>query len=129
MNGNVPLNLENSYSTEESSAIARLIWVLIFSDEIVDPHEVLFFDQALKMLGITQESFKESLSVPMESVYEVIRRMPARKRRECGTLLRLTVTSDGLVDLAELSKLNSILEKAAVFRPDNPHLKKMEGGF
>jgi hypothetical protein len=118
-----------SFDPEESLAVARLVWLLIFSDGSLDRRESDFFEKTILALHVTASEFEKSLSQPEESVYETIRKMPSEKRRACGTLLRLAVCSDEVVELSELSKLNSILEKAAIFRPDRKNMKKSEGGF
>jgi len=119
----------NLFDESESLAVARLVWMLIFSDEVVDRRESDFFDQLLKNLKLTSETFETSLSQPEEWAYEVIRSMPAVKRRECGKVLRLAVGSNNKVDLSALSRLNEILENAAIFRPDKKTVKKSEEGF
>lgn len=123
------MKIENDFTTEESLAVVRLIWLLLFSDDAVDPNEADYFDKTLQDLKVSPQEFQASLSLPLASAYETIRQMPSGKRRECGTLLRLAVTSDGVVELTELSRLNDILEEAAVFRPDRRSSKKSEGGF
>ena len=121
--------IENEYTPEESNAIARLIWVLINRNGAVNKKEADYFANTLQLFDISRTDFDQSLSEPLEEVYAVIRRMPSLKRHECGKLLRLAVTSDGVVELAELSMLNDILEEAAIFRPDRKTQKKSEGGF
>lgn len=121
--------IENEYTPGESLAIARLIWVLINRNDAVNKKEADYFAKALQLLKIGKAEFDKNLAEPLDEAYSVVRAMPALKRHECGKLLRLAVTSDGVVELAELSKLNEILEEAAIFRPDRKSRRKSEGGF
>ena len=121
--------IENEYTPEESIAIARLIWVLINRNGAVNRKEADYFAKILQQLKTSRADFDQSLSQSMEETFGLVRRMPTLKRHECGKLLRLAVTSDGVVELAELSMLNDILEEAAIFRPDRKSQKKSEGGF
>lgn len=121
--------IENEYTPVESMAIARLIWVLINRNGAVNRKEADYFAKTLQLLKISKYDFDKALSEALDDVYSVVRAMPTLKRHECGKLLRLAVTSDGIVELAELSKLNEILEEAAIFRPDRRSQKKSEGGF
>jgi uncharacterized tellurite resistance protein B-like protein len=121
--------IENEYTPEESLAIARLIWLLINRNGAVNRKEADYFAKTLQLLKITRAEFDQSLSLSSDEAYALVRHMPTLKRHECGKLLRLAVTSDGVVELAELSMLNDILEEAAIFRPDRKSQKKSEGGF
>jgi len=95
----------------------------------VNQKEADYFTKTLQLLKVTRTDFDQSLSTTMDEAYAIVRRMHTLKRHECGKLLRLAVTSDGLIELAELSMLNNILEEAAIFRPDRKSQKKSEGGF
>lgn len=121
--------IENEYTPEESLAIARLIWILINRNSAVNRKEADYFAKTLQQLKISRSEFDQNLSTSEDTAYVVVRHMPSPKRHECGKLLSLAVTSDGKVELAELSKLNDILEEAAIFRPDRKAQKKSEGGF
>jgi len=121
--------IENDYAPEESLAIARLIWVLINRNGSVNRKEADYLAKTLQLLKITRVDFDQSLITPVDEAYTLVRRMPTLKRHECGKLLRLAVTSDGVIELTELSMLNDILEEAAIFRPDRKSQKKAEGGF
>lgn len=121
--------IENDYTPEESLAIARLIWLLINRSGDVNRKEADYLAKTLQLLHVARPDFDQSLSTPVDEAYALIRRMPTLKRHECGKLLRLAVTSDGVIELAELSMLNDILEEAAIFRPDRKSQKKSEGGF
>jgi len=115
------------FNPSESMAVARLVWVLIFSDGKVDPRESAFFEQMLESMNITSADFDASLSTPIESVYELVKEMPALKRRECASLLRVAISLDEVVVLSEVSRLNDILEKTAIFRPDRKNNVTEEG--
>lgn len=121
--------IENEYTHEESLAISRLIWMLISRNATVNRKESIYFDKTLQIFKIKRTEFDQSISMPEEEAYSVVRNMSSLKRHECGKLLRLAVTSDGVIELAELSMLNDILEEAAIFRPDKKAQKKSEGGF
>ena len=121
--------IENEYTPEESNAIVRLIWVLINRNGDVNSKDADYLAKTLQLLKITRADFDQSLSTQVDEAYTLVRRMPTLKRHECGKLLRLAVTSDGVIELAELSMLNDILEEAAIFRPDRKSQKKAEGGF
>jgi len=121
--------IENDYTPEESIAISRLIWLLINRNDGVNRKEADYFAKNLQLLKLSHMDFDQSLSAPLDEAYAIVRRMPTLKRHECGKLLRLAVTSDGVIELAELSMLNDILEEAAIFRPDRKSQKKSEGGF
>ncbi|MCX6307631.1 MAG: hypothetical protein NTY32_01970 [Bacteroidia bacterium] len=121
--------MENDYTLEESNAIARLIWFLINRNGAVNRKEADFFAKTLQLFKISRMDFDQSLSTSIDEAYNLVRHMPTQKRHECGKLLRLAVTSDGVIELAELSLLNNILEEAAIFRPDSKSQKKSEGGF
>lgn len=121
--------IENEYTPEESNAIVRLIWILINRNGAVNRKEADYLAKTLQLLKITRADFDQSLITPLDDAYSLVRRMPTLKRHECGKLLRLAVTSDGVIELAELSMLNDILEEAAIFRPDRKSQKKLEGGF
>ncbi len=121
--------IENDYTPEESIAIARLIWLLINRNDGVNRKEADYLAKTLQLLKIPRTDFDQSLTTPVEEAYALVRNMPTLKRHECGKLLRLAVTSDGKIELAELSMLNDILEEAAIFRPDRKSQKKSEGGF
>ena len=118
-----------TFNSPESMAVARLVWVLIFSDGGIDRRESDFFEQVLQSLNMSSKSFEDSLSDPIEHVYEVVKAMSAKKRRDCVKLFNQAVSSDDVVVLSELSSLNEILEKTEIFRPDNKDIKKSEGGF
>jgi len=121
--------IENEYTPEESIAISRLIWVLINRNDGVNRKEADYLAKTLQLLKVARTDFDQSLSAPVEEAYALVRHMPTLKRHECAKLLRLAVTSDGKIELAELSMLNDILEEAAIFRPDRKSQKKLEGGF
>lgn len=118
-----------TFNPPESMAVARLVWVLIFSDGGIDRRESDFFEQVLQSLNVSSKSFEDSLSDPIEHIYEVVKAMSAKKRRDCVKLFNQAVSSDDVVVLSELSSLNEILEKTEIFRPDNKDIKKSEGGF
>ena len=103
--------------------------MLIFSDGGVDRRESDFFEQMLQSMKISSETFESSLSEPVEHAYEVVKDMPLEKRRECAKLLKQAVGSDTVVALSELSRLNEILEKTSIFRPDKKNMGKTDGGF
>lgn len=113
----------------ESLAVARLIGILIFSDGEVDRQESDFFEQMLQSLNISSEDYEYSLSEPIDHSYEIVKSMSAKKRQLCVKLFRQTVNSDKVIELSELSRLNEILEKTEIFRPDKENLKKTEEGF
>jgi len=117
------------FDPSESLAVAKLVWMLIISDGGIDRRETVFFERLLQSLEISSEEFEASLPNPIESVYEIVKNMPAVKRRECGQLLRLAVRSDEVVVLSELSRLNEILEKTHILKPDKHTIQKSEGGF
>lgn len=119
----------NFFETSESLAVARLVWMLLFSDNIINRKESDFFEQTLQSMNLSSEMFESSLSVPLEQSYFVVKSMSALKRRECARLLSLAVASDNVVELSELSRLNDILEKVSIFRPDKKSTNKFEGGF
>lgn len=121
--------IENEYTPEESIAIARLIWVLINRNDGVNRKEADYLAKTLQLLKVSRTDFDQSLTTPVEDAFDLVRRMATLKRHECGKLLRLAVNSDGVIELAELSMLNNILEEAAIFRPDRKSQKKSEGGF
>lgn len=121
--------IENDYTPEESIAIARLIWLLINRNDGVNRKEADYLAKTLQLFKIPRTDFDQSLTTPVEEAYNLVRHMSTLKRHECGKLLRLAVTSDGKIELAELSMLNDILEEAAIFRPDRKSQKKSEGGF
>jgi uncharacterized tellurite resistance protein B-like protein len=121
--------IENEYTPEESNAIARLIWVLINRNGAVNRKESDYFSKILQLFKISRTDFDQKLTTPVDIAYDTVRHMPTIKRHECGKLLRLAVTSDGVIELSELSMLNDILEEAAIFRPDRKLQKKSEGGF
>lgn len=118
-----------TFNFSESMAVARLVWILIFSDGGIDRRESDFFEQMLQSMDISSELFESSLSEPVEHAYDVVKAMPTEKRRECAKLLNMAVGSDKVVVLSELSRLNDILEKTEIFRQDEKHSKKSEGGF
>jgi hypothetical protein len=117
------------FNTLESLAVARLVWDLIFSDNKLDRRESDFFEQMLQSMNLTSEKFESSLSDPIDHSYEVVRKMPVVKRRECGRLLRLVVDADHNVALSELSRLNEIIEQASIFRPDKQDAQKGNESF
>lgn len=111
--------MENSiFDYEESLAVARLIWILIFSDFEITRNESDFFQQTLIEFGLTQKEMETYLQSPEDECYETVRLMSSKKRSECGRLLRLAFNTDKNIDRKELSKLNDILIKAELFRPD-----------
>jgi hypothetical protein len=118
-----------TFDVSESLAVARLVCRVIFSDDGVDRQESDFFDNVLQKLALTSSDFESSLSEPIEHSYDVVKNMSADKRRQCVRLLRLTVNSDNVVELSELSRLNEILEKTEIFRPDKKNVKQSEEGF
>lgn len=113
----------------ESLAVAKLIWVLLFSDESIDRQESDFFEQVLHNFDLSSEDFETFLSEPVEHSYEIVKSMSAEKRRQCVKLLRMAVDSDKIVKLSELSRLNEILERTELFRPDKKNTKKTDEGF
>jgi uncharacterized tellurite resistance protein B-like protein len=118
------------YDTNEALSICRLVWSLIVSDDSIKASEIDYFNELLQHFKLSEEAFNEVASDSFEYALEHIRKMPSKKRLECGTLLRLAVTSDGSVDKPELAQLNAILEKAAIFRLDPSGSKRQsEGGF
>lgn len=121
--------IENEYTPQESLAIARLIWFLINRNGTVNQKEAAYFDKTLQALSISRQDFDQDFTSTVDFAYDLVRRMPSLKRHECGKLLRLAVTSDGVIELSELSMLNDILEEAAIFRPDRKTQKKSEGSF
>lgn len=89
-----------------------------------------YFKLLLRVFNLSQDALDNETSVSNEVAFEAVRNMPYIKRLECATLLRLAVTSDGKVDKPELTELNAILEKAAIFRMDPSNEKRQsEGGF
>lgn len=108
----------NLFSHKESLAVARLVWILLFSNNEITREESDYFKQILKDFGLTQEEIEAYLQKPEDETYEVIRNMPSKKRSECVRLFRIAVNTDNNVDRKELSKLNDILVKAELFRPD-----------
>lgn len=111
--------MENKiFSYDESLAVARLIWILIFSDFEITRNESDFFQQTLNDLDLTQKEIETYLKLPEEESFEIIRNMPSKKRSECARLLRMAYNTDESIDRIELSKLNDILTKAQLFRSD-----------
>ncbi|MDP4278277.1 MAG: hypothetical protein Q8914_11700 [Bacteroidota bacterium] len=108
----------NPFDFDESLAVARLIWILIDSDNNITNNESAYFRQSLEWLNITQKEIEDYLQLPEEEAFEVVRNMPSKKRSECATLLRLAFNSDFNMDRVELSKLNELLTRAELFRPD-----------
>lgn len=111
--------MENSiFNFDESLAVARLIWLLIFADSEITRNESDYFQQILNDFGLTQKEMETYLQSPEDECYETVRLMSSKKRSECGRLLRLAFNTDKNIDRTELSKLNDILTKAELFRPD-----------
>lgn len=131
LNAQHPIFFMNNihFDAIESLAVARLVRILIVSDGVVNRKESDFFEKMLQAMNVSTDILESSLSEPVEQTYEIIRNMTGVKRRECGRLLRLAISSDNVVDLSELSRLNDILENAALFRPDAKPMTKNEGGF
>jgi hypothetical protein len=107
-----------SFSYEESLAVVRLIWILIFSNNEITRNESDYFQKSLSDFGLTMKEIETYLQLPEEETYEVIRNMSSKKRSECGRLLRLAYNTDKSIDRKELSTLNEIINKAELFRPD-----------
>jgi len=118
-----------SFDISESLAIARLVYSLLISDETIGPQESDFFEQLLQNLNIKPAEFESSLSETIENAYKIVKVMPSVKRRECGRFLRMAVNADHSVELSELSRLNEILDKAFILRPDKKTNKKTDEGF
>lgn len=123
------IDIKQTYSLEEALSMARLVWSLIFSNDVVEKAESVFFQEVLNKLGITETRFSESLSTPLEDVYSLVRSMPAVKKQECATILRLAVHSDGKVDLSELNGLNEILFQTEIFKSDKTKVPKHDVSF
>jgi hypothetical protein len=120
---------EYMFDAGESLAVARMAWMLIFSDGAVHQGESEFFEKMLQDMHLSAVDFEQHLNTSEESDFELIRKMSSQKRRQCATLLRMAVGADGMVELSELSKLNFILGRAELFKPDRKDRKKDEGGF
>jgi len=118
-----------AFDISESLAVARLVYSLLISDEKVGRQESVFFEQLLQNLSIKRAEFELYLSEPIEETYEIVKRMPYPKRRECGRFLRMAVNADHTVELSELSRLNEILDRASILRPDKRTNKKSDEGF
>jgi hypothetical protein len=116
----------NPFNSGESLAVARLVWILIFSDDGITRKESDQFQQTLKFLGLTDDDMEENLQKPEEESFEIVRNMPSKKRIECGKLLRLAFSSSLEKDInkLEMSKLNDILMRAELFRPDKNNRKR-----
>jgi hypothetical protein len=112
-----------SFSYEESLAVVRLIWILIFSNNEITRNESDYFQKSLSDFGLTMKEIETYLQLPEEETYEVIRNMSSKKRSECGRLLRLAYNTDKSIDRKELSTLNEIINKAELFRPDKDSRK------
>jgi hypothetical protein len=123
------LEIKQTYLLEEALSIARLTWSLIFSNDVVEKAESIFFQELLNKLKLSQTCFSESLSKSLDEVYSVIRNMPAVKKQECATIFRMAVHSDGKVDLSELSGLNEILNQTEIFKSDKTNTPKHDVGF
>ncbi|HKL93406.1 MAG TPA: hypothetical protein VJ871_09045 [Bacteroidales bacterium] len=109
---------QSPFTYEESLAVARLIWIVLFSNEEITRNESDFFQQTLQYLQLSQSDLEDQLTFPDEDAYATIRGMKASKRSECARLLRMAVNSDGSVDRRELATLNEVLMRAELFRPD-----------
>lgn len=109
---------QSPFTYEESLAVARLIWIVLFSNEEITRNESDFFQQTLQYLQLSQKDLEDQLTFPDEDAYATIRGMKAAKRSECARLLRMAVNSDGNVDRRELATLNEVLMRAELFRPD-----------
>jgi len=118
-----------SFYFSESLSVARLVYSLLISDEKIGPLESAFFEQLLQNLNIKPAEFEFSLSETIENAYAIVKVMPSAKRRECGRFLRMAVNADNIVELSELSKLNEILDKASILRPDKKTNKKSDETF
>jgi len=121
----------NKYPFElfESIAVARLISLLIFSDGEVDRQESDFFEQVLQNMNVSSEDYEHSLFEPINHSFEIVKSMSAKKRQQCLMLFRQTVYSDKVIEFSELSRLNEILEKTEIFRPDKENFKNTDDGF
>lgn len=118
----------NPYTTEESLAVARLIWALLCSDQQISLNESNYFQQSLEYLGLTKPAFDRYLIVDEEKAYETVKAMSSTKRSHCATLLRLAYQSDQTVNSISLSTLNSMLTKAELFRSDTFKPKRHDEG-
>jgi uncharacterized tellurite resistance protein B-like protein len=111
------------FSFEESLAVARLIWILIYSDHEITRNESDFFNQSLDSLNVSQKELDDYMRIPEEEAYELVRNMPFKKRSECARLLRLAFDSDHNIDRIEMKKLNDILTRAELFRSEKKYRK------
>lgn len=118
-----------SFDIYESLAVARLVYSLLISDNSVGHQESVFFEQLLQNLNLKRTEFELNLSEPLEKTYDLVKKMPSAKRRECGRFLRMAVNADHIVELSELSRLNEILDKASILRPDKKTNKKSDESF
>jgi len=118
---------ENPFTTDESLAVARLIWALINSDQKITHNESDYFMQALTFLELKPAEFEAYLQLPEEMAYKTAKKMSASKRSQCATLLRLAYDSDQNVDRVELRKLNDILINASLFKFDGKNRKQDDG--
>jgi len=115
---------KSPFDFEESLAVARLIWMLIYSDQQITHNESDYFQQSLDYLNLTYNEFDDYLQLPEEEPFSIVRGLSSKKRSLCAMLLRLAYNSDQNVDRIELSKLNDILIRAELFRSDNNKRKQ-----
>lgn len=113
----------NPFTKEESLAIVRLIWILIFSDNTITRNESDYFQQTLDNLEISEEDFNDYVKSPDEDSYEVVRNMSSKKKTEFGKILRCACDGDN-INKAKLSKLNDILVKVDLFGSDRSFRKR-----
>jgi uncharacterized tellurite resistance protein B-like protein len=106
------------FDFEESLAVVRLVWMLIFSNSEITRTESDYFQQTLKDLNVTQKEIEKYIEVPEEDTYELIRNMSYEKRMECVRLLRLAFSADKERNIKEMSKLNDMIVRAELFRSD-----------
>lgn len=111
------------FNPGEALAVARLIWLLIFSNNEVSGEESAFFTKTLNDLNINRKEMEEYMDLPLEVSYEKVKNMNSKKRSECVRLLRLAVNTDNNIDRKELGILNEILIKAELFRSDKKNKK------
>lgn len=106
------------FDFEESLAVLRLIWILIFSNSEITRRESDFFQQTLKDLNVAQKEIEKYIEIPEEDTYELIRNMSYEKRMECVRLLRLAFGVDKGRNIKEMSKLNDLIVRADLFHSD-----------
>ena len=100
--------LKSNFSQEEKIVMMVILIAIMEADGIIDPGEVAYLDEMVKLFGMTDETMDLLSEADYNQYAEYFRKFDGQKKTLAIALFKGMAISDGYADPRELSIIESL---------------------